>query len=136
MASCRLLDHVSYLRGKHAFKFGVEYLDNHSTNNVTSNAKGPVRFDDLPAFFEGIPNRAQFLTGNLLRHMSSQNIAAFAQDDWRVTPRLTVNLGLRYEYDGVMNERDGLFRQLRPDHAHRARAIGQRSRFDLQPGSP
>lgn len=113
----QLLDHVSYLRGKHAFKFGVEYLDNHSTNNVTANAKGPIRFPDLTTFFEGLPNRAQFLTGNLLRHMSSQNIAVFAQDDWRLTPRLTVNLGLRWEYDGVMNERDGLFGNFDPNSA-------------------
>ena len=110
----QVLDHVSYLRGKHAFKFGVEYLDNHSTNNVTSNAKGPIRFADLTSFFEGIPNRANFLSGNLLRHMSSQNIAVFAQDDWRLTPRVTVNLGLRYEYDGVMNERNGLFGNFDP----------------------
>jgi hypothetical protein len=109
-----IVDHVSVLHGKQAFKFGVEVMRNTSTNNVTSNAKGPIRFADFPSFFEGIPNRANFLSGNLLRHMSNEGFAGFVQDDWRMTPRLTVNLGLRYEIDGVLKERDGLLGNFDP----------------------
>lgn len=109
-----VVDHVSVLRGTHAFKFGVEIMRNQSTNNVTSNAKGPIRFADYSSFFEGIPNRANFLSGNLLRHMSNSGFAAFVQDDWRLTPRLTVNAGVRYEIDGVLKERDGLLGNFDP----------------------
>jgi len=49
----QLLDHVSYLHGKHAFKFGGEILVNQSTSNVTAQAKGPVQFHSLGDFFTG-----------------------------------------------------------------------------------
>jgi hypothetical protein len=118
----QLLDHVSVLRGKHAFKFGGEILDNRSTSNVTANTKGPLNFDDLQDFFQGFPNgvpgcpasscpgggSATILVGNLVRHFTFKGYAAFLQDDWRVKPRLTVNLGLRYEINTVPIERDAL----------------------------
>jgi hypothetical protein len=108
------VDHVSYLRGKHAFRFGFELLENRSTTNVTSNAKGPIRFADLNSFFEGVPNRANFLSGDLLRHMHNSAFAVFVQDDWRVKPRITVNLGLRYELNGVLKENNNLLGNFDP----------------------
>ena len=51
---------------------------------------------------------ASILVGNLDRHFTFQGYAAFLQDDFRVTPRLTLNLGVRYEIDTVPVERDGL----------------------------
>jgi hypothetical protein len=104
-----LLDHVSVLRGKHAFKFGGEVLYLQNTSNITNgNIKGPLTFSNLESFFGGVPNKASFLSGNLLRHISSSGYAAFLQDDWRVKPRLTVNLGVRYEINTVLKERDNL----------------------------
>ena len=52
----QIIDHISYLRGKHAFKFGGEILNNQSTSNVTANTKGPITFDSLQDFFNGFPN--------------------------------------------------------------------------------
>jgi Carboxypeptidase regulatory-like domain/TonB dependent receptor len=110
-AVLQLTDQVSYLRGKHAFKFGVEVLRNTSTNDVTDHTKGPVVFKSLDDFFIGKahPNtNSGFLVGSVLRHNSFEGYGVFFQDDWRVTPRLTVNLGLRYELTTVMKESDGL----------------------------
>ena len=110
-------DHVSYLRGKHAFKFGGEILLDKSTTNVTANAKGPVQFRNLEDFFTGTAqpsNNTAFLTGNLLRHMSYNGYAAFLQDDWRIKPTVTVNLGLRYEITTVMKEANNLIGNFDP----------------------
>jgi hypothetical protein len=108
-------DSISYLRGNHSFKFGGEVLVLQSTNNVTANTKGPVRFGNtkggppaLQNFFTGTMNRARFTSGNLLRHLQNQGYALFVQDDWRVTPRLTMNIGVRYELNTVVKEKNNL----------------------------
>ncbi len=101
-------DSISYLHGNHSFKFGGEVLVNQSTNNVTSNTKGPVQFVALTDFFAGNIQKANISAGNFLRHLQSQGYALFVQDDWRVTPRLTLNIGVRYELNTVLKEKNNL----------------------------
>ena len=107
-------DSVSILRGKHALTFGGEVLVMQSTNNVTANTKGPLRFSNLTNFFAGNMNRALFTAGNLLRQLQNEAYAGFAQDDWRITPRLTINMGLRYELNTVFNEKNNLMGNFDP----------------------
>jgi len=112
-----ILDHISYLRGKHAFKFGGEILGNWSTEDETSNAKGPVRFNSLTDFFTGTLSRANLFLGDPVRNLSSKGYAVFVQDDWRVTPRLIVNLGLRYEINTVVKDKRGELANFDPNSA-------------------
>jgi Carboxypeptidase regulatory-like domain/TonB dependent receptor len=99
-------DTLSYLKGKHALKFGVEYapikdfFNNHDT-------RGRIQFRGNKAFpgstpvedfFAGDPGRAFVLVGTAARNYSFSSTAGFVQDDWRVTPKLMVNLGLRYSF--------------------------------------
>ncbi len=109
-----IVDHVSVLKGKHAIKFGGEIMLMINNSDVTANAKGPFRFPNLPAFFEGDPTRGTILVGDAQRHLSNQGYAAFIQDDWRVTPRLTINAGLRYELDTVFKEGNNLIGNFNP----------------------
>jgi hypothetical protein len=121
----QISDSVSYLRGNHTFKFGGEVLVSQSTNNVTANTKGPVRFgpsgavgqalQTLQNFFSGNMNRALFTAGDLLRHLESQSYGAFAQDDWRLSRTVTVNLGVRYELNTVFTERNNLMGNFDPN---------------------
>jgi Carboxypeptidase regulatory-like domain/TonB dependent receptor len=112
-----LVDHVSYLRGKHSFMFGAEFLNNASTNTVTQYAKGQVQFKTLDDFFTSTVQRGHFAAGNFAnwqRQLSDQGYAAFLQDSWHVKPRLTVNLGLRYEVDTVMKDKNNLLGNFDP----------------------
>ena len=118
-----ILDHISYLRGKHAFKFGGEILSNWSTEDETSNAKGPVQFkgtNGAPAlvnFFEGNLSQANVFLGDPVRNLSNKGYAVFFQDDWRVKPRLIVNLGLRYEINTVVKDKRGELANFDPNSA-------------------
>ena len=110
----QITDSVSILRGKHALKIGGEILVNQSTNDVTANTKGPVRFPNLQSFFSGNMNRALIAAGDFRRHLQSDGYGLFVQDDWRVTPKLTVNLGLRYELNTVVKESNNLIGNFDP----------------------
>jgi hypothetical protein len=112
-----ILDHVSYLHGNHSFMWGFEFLNNASTNAVTQFAKGQVQFNTLDAFFTGNVHSGHFAVGNFAdwtRHLSSQGYAAFVQDSWHVTPRLTFNYGIRYEIDTVLKDSNNLLGNFDP----------------------
>ena len=114
-------DSVSVLRGNHTLKFGGEVLVNQSTNNVTQYAKGVVRFGNtqngpatLQNFFAGNLNRSRSAGGDFLRHMQNEAYGLFVQDDWRLSRSLTVNLGLRYELNTVVTEKNNLLGNFDP----------------------
>ncbi|HET6143957.1 MAG TPA: TonB-dependent receptor [Candidatus Acidoferrales bacterium] len=108
------LDHISVLKGKHSFKFGGELIYNQSSNNETANAKSQMRFSSLTNFFEGNLSKALLFTGDAERHLYNYSMAGFLQDDWRIRPRLTLNLGIRYELNTVVHEKNGLMGNFDP----------------------
>ncbi len=92
------LDHISYLKGKHAFKFGGEYTYVETTSGATSHAKGQIKFGSLESFLQGtVLKGSQIFVGDAVRDVHTNHFAGFFQDDYRATPRLTINLGVRYE---------------------------------------
>jgi hypothetical protein len=109
-----VIDQVSHLRGKHAFKFGGE-IRNDQVHQATFRAgRGRVKFADLEALLSGIPGDTTFLAGDPTRNITQWLYAGYAQDDWRITPRVTLNLGFRYELQGVPKEAKNLFGNFEP----------------------
>ena len=117
-------DNLSYLTGKHAFKFGFEYapikdfFNNHDTRGriqfrgkKTPQIPGSTPLED---FFAGNPGRAFQLLGTAARNYSFSSIAGFVQDDWRLIPKLTINLGLRYSFVTPWKEDNNLLGNFDP----------------------
>jgi len=106
--SLQILEHVALLRGKHAFKFGGEIIESTADPFITVDAKGLIKFHHIEDFLQGNvrPGGSIIQSGDPLRHLSNTSYAAFLQDDWRVTPRLMVNLGVRYELSTVIKDRN------------------------------
>jgi hypothetical protein len=120
------LDQASYLRGKHAFKFGGEVNLVGSTGGDVHSLKGRINFrpDDpsigtntaLENFLLGnVGNGSTIFVGDPVRHVHNQDYALFVQDDYRVLPRLTLNLGLRYELQTVITEQNNLLGNFDPN---------------------
>jgi hypothetical protein len=108
------IDQVSYLRGKHAFKFGGELRRDLVHQATYRGGRGRIIFDNLEAFLAGTPASAGFLAGDPTRNISQWLYAGYIQDDWRITKKVTLNLGLRYEFQAVPTEANNLFGNWEP----------------------
>ncbi len=101
----QLVDSLTYIRGRHTLKGGVEGRKYIAPTNVLQRSRGEWDYVSLNQFFNDfVPTGVN----GALRGAGSGNVADnynaiywFLQDDIKVTQRLTVNAGLRYEYSGT-----------------------------------
>jgi hypothetical protein len=107
-------DNVSYLMGKHTLKFGGEFAHIWVDSIAHDNVRGRVDFSHLQDLFAGNPKNGRYFVGNAERQMTWNSSAVFFQDDWRLGPKLTLNLGARYSYVSPMKEANNLFGNFDP----------------------
>jgi Carboxypeptidase regulatory-like domain/TonB dependent receptor len=104
-----LSDDISWTRGKHALKFGT--LLNRWNEGIQSSSgiDGQLQYNDYGGFLQSQATLIEFRTpgSNGNRFSIFNTLGFYAQDDWRVRPRLTLNLGLRYEFMTVPREING-----------------------------
>ena len=93
-------DTVSWTHGKHTLRVGVENRRYGWNYENDYGSRGSLSFPTFQSFLTGTPNRLQIDVGSFPRNYRAQDIVGFAQDDIHVTRRLTLNLGVRYEYLG------------------------------------
>ena len=102
-------DDLFLTKGKHALRFGT--LINHYNQyaNQGIGAKGSITFSNLNAFLNGkYRSYTTFAPGfNSLKDMLFDTIGFYGEDEYRIAPRLTLNLGLRYEFATQPNEKNG-----------------------------
>ncbi len=107
-------DTVTWIKGRHSFKFGTDI--NYTTDKTQNlrNQYGSYTYNSLVDYFSDlygtntcvssgkhVPCYSNFTQafGPLGLQLSTTDLGFFAEDTWKTTPRLTLTLGLRYEYE-------------------------------------
>jgi Carboxypeptidase regulatory-like domain/TonB-dependent Receptor Plug Domain len=129
-ANWHFVDDYGWKSGRHDIKLGYEFRrttiqivqDNTFRSklgfgSIPDPNEGPTDLPSLEAFLEGIPNSGKLAQGNTRRHAFENSHGLFIQDSFRWTPRLTLNYGIRWDYFGVVGEKNNLFYQLDPTTA-------------------
>jgi len=101
-------DNVSWTRGPHSFKFGYEYRRTSINQFFDINYRGKLEFDSLQDFLSGTVDGGGQSSGDSTRHSAQDSHGVYAQDTWRLSPTLTANLGLRWDYFGIFHEENNL----------------------------
>jgi hypothetical protein len=103
---------------KHNLRWGVDFKDERLDSRTDASARGSYVFTglftgggtarltgaDFADFLLGLPQQASVQYGPGLEQFRSHSVNAFFQDDWRVSANLTINAGLRYEYQAPYGE--------------------------------
>lgn len=114
-------DALTWVRGNHSFKGGLDVQHNRAYGLDTPNETfGDLTFDgsitgySYADFLLGLPSRARRATYLGTRGKHGTDVAAFVQDSWRLHAKLTVEWGVRYEYQFASVDDDGLMYNFDP----------------------
>ncbi|HYL14538.1 MAG TPA: TonB-dependent receptor [Terriglobales bacterium] len=108
------IDNYSWKAGRHDVKFGYEFRRTTIQIIQDNTFRGKLSFDDLSTFLQGEPSGGKIALGNTLRHSFENSHGFYIQDGFRWTSRLTLNFGLRWDYFGVVGEKNNLFYRMIP----------------------
>jgi hypothetical protein len=102
---------ISWFLGNHSLNLGGAYKRVQFNPFIPSNKRGQFTFDGrytgnvFADFLLGLPGSAQGGAGGVAVYLRGNEYYAYAQDDWKVSRRLTVNFGLRHEYVSPLSEK-------------------------------
>ena len=126
------IDNLSLTRNQHSYKFGGEARRTQVNSSAFRTLRGSLNFNGsrngtinptvpgnasvaaLADLLLGLPAQATISSANPTRGFRTTALSLYAQDEWRATDRLTLNLGLRYELDTPLTEVNGLLSNLIP----------------------
>lgn len=128
----QFIDNVLVTRGRHNLKFGGEIRRAQVNSSAYRPLRGSLNFNGsrnnfinpgvpgnaaaaaLADFLLGLPAQATISSANPTRGFRTTAFSLYLQDEWLVTNRLSLNLGLRYEIDTPLTEVNGLLANLIP----------------------
>jgi len=95
----QIVDNLTHQAGAHALRVGVDFLYNDDTITFPRSIRGAYTFSSLANFLAGVYNNSGFTQtfGTTVVSQTNPNVGVYAQDEWKVSPRLTVNAGVRYD---------------------------------------
>jgi outer membrane receptor protein involved in Fe transport len=137
---------TTWIRGRHTFKGGVSFSASQENSNYNYQTMGAFTFsgsgttigsgNPLADFFMGLPDTfSQYPSA--ISNMRQKLFGAFAQDEWKVTRRLQLTLGVRYEYSTPQRDTEGRSFSLLPGvQSTRFVAAPVGAVFPGDPGAP
>lgn len=120
--SWQIFNAVTWVKGQHFLRVGVDYIRTDNGQDQSNDSRGSIRFANGTAtnypiadVLIGIPNQtARFLSQRFNQTLSSST-GVFVQDDFAVSSRLKLNLGVRYDYFQPPREANNLFSAFLPE---------------------
>lgn len=108
-----IADTINWLAGRHSLKIGGEYRQ--FLNNNFRQTTGSFNFPSVAAFLAGTANAFSITLGNQSSSIAEGALGFFVQDSYKLHPRLTLDLGLRYDWNMSPAERFDRFIVFDPD---------------------
>jgi len=108
------IDNYSWKSGRHDIKFGYEFRRTTIELIQDNTFRGKLTFADLSSFLQGVPSGGTITNGDTQRHSFENSHGLYVQDAFRWTPRLTLTYGMRWDYFGVVGEKNNLFYEFDP----------------------
>ena len=118
MDSYQFGDHLSIIKGSHNLKFGGEVYYVTMERAAANLARGRYTYGSnesgfgYASFLLGLPNRTETAEGLPRTVPRSTRMGYYVQDDWKVSSKLTMNLGFRFDFIGNPFDAEGLWRTI------------------------
>jgi outer membrane receptor protein involved in Fe transport len=96
----QVTNNLTYTRGNHQMKMGFDYRKLENTAPFLPNVNGNFQFDTLQQMVDNKPTQITVAFGPATLSYGEHDQFYYFQDDWRIRPNLTLNLGMRYENTG------------------------------------
>jgi len=129
----QISDNITKVKGAHTFKFGADFREQRFLQTLYFDVSGdfsyfgggpndPIALDAngnqnlFPNYLFGLPDT--FLQGSAqTEDVRGKSIYVFAQDSWKIKPNVTLNYGLRWEFNQPLYDKSGRYQTFRPGQA-------------------